>query len=42
MSVLAERYGADNGRIARIILASTVIAFASFTLLAWLFGVTPG
>jgi malonate transporter and related proteins len=42
VSLLAERFGADNGRVARIILASTVIAFASFTLLAWLFGVTPG
>ena len=35
VSLLAERFGADNGRIARIIMASTVIAFASFTLLAW-------
>ena len=37
VSLLAERYGADNGRVARIILASTVLAFASFTLLTWLF-----
>jgi len=36
VSLLAERYGADNGRIARIILASTVLAFGSFTGLAWL------
>jgi len=35
VSLLAERYGADNGRIARIIMASTVLAFASFSLLAW-------
>ncbi len=41
VSLLAERYGADNGRIARIIMASTVLAFASFTLLAWAFGVQP-
>ncbi len=41
VSLLAERYGADNGRIARIIMTSTVAAFASFTLLAWLFGVRP-
>jgi malonate transporter len=41
VSVLAERYGADNGRITRIIFASTVIAFASFTLLAWAFGAQP-
>jgi predicted permease len=39
VSLLAERYGADNGRIARIILASTAAAFVSFTLLAWAFGV---
>ena len=37
VSLLAERYGADNGRIARIIMASTVIAFFSFSGLAtWL------
>lgn len=39
VSILAERYGADNGRVAHIILASTAISFASFTLLAWVFGV---
>jgi predicted permease len=38
-SLLAERYGADNGRIARIILASTMLAFGTFSLCAWLFGV---
>ena len=36
VSLLAERYGADNGRVARIILASTALAFLSFTGLAWL------
>ncbi len=41
VSLLAERYGADNGRVARIIMTSTVLAFASFSALAWLFGVTP-
>jgi predicted permease len=39
VSLLAERYGADNGRIARIIMTSTVLAFVSFSGLAWLFGV---
>ncbi|HZF80523.1 MAG TPA: AEC family transporter, partial [Rubrivivax sp.] len=39
VSLLAERYGADNGRIARIIMSSTVLAFGSFSLLAWAFGV---
>ncbi len=42
VSLLAERYGADNGRVARIIMTSTVLAFVSFPLLAWLFGVRPG
>ena len=41
VSVLAERYGADNGRVARIIMSSTVLAFGRFSLLAWLFGVQP-
>jgi len=30
-ALLAERFGADNGRIARIILLSTVLAFFSFS-----------
>jgi predicted permease len=38
VAMLAERFGADNGRIARIILASTVLSFVSFTALAWWFG----
>jgi predicted permease len=42
VSLLAERYGADNGRVARIIMSSTVLAFASFSGLAWAFGVRPG
>jgi predicted permease len=41
VSLLAERYGADNGRITRIIISSTVIAFVTFTLTAWLFNVQP-
>ena len=31
VSLLAERLGADNGRIARIILVSTAAAFLSFS-----------
>jgi predicted permease len=31
VSLLAERFGADNGRIARIILISTVFAFFTFS-----------
>lgn len=38
VSLLAERYGADNGRVARIIMSSTVLAFVTFALLAWAFG----
>jgi len=41
VSLLAERYGADNGRVARIIMSSTVLAFVSFPALAWVFGVRP-
>jgi predicted permease len=41
VSMLAERFGADNGRIARIILSSTALAFVSFSTLAWWFGVQP-
>ncbi|MEY3670011.1 MAG: hypothetical protein RL258_1406 [Pseudomonadota bacterium] len=39
VSLLAERFGADNSRIARIILVTTVISFFSFSLVAWLLGV---
>ena len=31
VALLAERFGADNGRIARIIMLSTVVAFFSFS-----------
>jgi len=31
VSLLAERFGADNGRIARIILLTTAAAFLSFS-----------
>jgi predicted permease len=36
VSMLAERYGADNGRVARIILVSTAAAFFSFSLIVGL------
>ena len=42
VSLLAERFGADNGRVARVIMASTVLSFATFTLVAWGFGVRGG
>jgi len=41
VSLLTERYGADSGRVARIIMTSTVLALPSFSALAWLFGVRP-
>jgi predicted permease len=42
VSMLAERYGADNGLVARIIMGSTTLAFITFALWAWSFGVQPG
>ena len=39
VSLLAERYGADNGRIARIIATSTILSLLSFSALAWVIGV---
>ena len=42
VSLLAERYSADNGRVARIIMTSTVLAFISFTLIAWGFSTGAG
>ena len=39
VSLLAERFGADNGRVARIIMSSTVLAFVTFSALAWWMGV---
>ncbi len=37
VALLAERFGADNGRIARIILLSTVLAFFTFSAaVSWL------
>jgi malonate transporter len=40
VSLLAERHGADNGRIARIILSSTALAFFTVTLLVWAFNLS--
>jgi malonate transporter len=41
VSLLAERFRADNGRIARIILWSTALAFVSFSLAVRLAGIQP-
>jgi hypothetical protein len=35
-SLLAERYGADNGRVTRAIVLSTALAFVTFSLFAWI------
>jgi predicted permease len=42
VSLLAERFHADTGRVARIILASTILAFFSFPGLATWLGASPG
>ena len=41
VSLLAERFGANNGRIARIILVSTAVAFLSFPAAVSLLVVSP-
>ena len=41
VSLLAERYGADNGRVTRAVVLSTVLAFLTFSLLAWLADARP-
>lgn len=38
VSLLAERFGADTGRVARIILVSTAAAFATFPMAVALLG----
>ena len=43
VSLLAERYGADNGRVARIIMSEhRASPSPASRLLAWAFGVQPG
>ena len=43
VSLLAERFGADNGRIARVILVSTALSFFSFSAAVTLFHLSrPG
>jgi predicted permease len=41
ITMLAERFGADSGRIARIIMAATALSFFSLTAAVWLLGVGP-
>ena len=41
VSLLAERYGADNGRVTRAVVLSTALAFVTFSLLAWLVDTPP-
>lgn len=43
VSMLAERFGADSGRIARVIMVSTVLSFFSFSTMVWFLGIkAPG
>ena len=39
-SMLAERFGADSGRISRIIMVTTALSFFSFSGMVWLMGIT--
>jgi predicted permease len=41
VSMLAERFGADGGRIASVIMTSTVLSFLTFSAMVWLLGVRP-
>lgn len=41
VTMLAERFGADSGRIARIIMVATSLSFITFTAAVWLLGVKP-
>jgi len=41
VSLLAERHGADSGLVARVVLVTTVLAFFSFTLMAWVLRIQP-
>jgi predicted permease len=36
VSMLAERFGADSGRIARVIMVTTVLSFFTFSGMVWL------
>jgi predicted permease len=40
VSMLAERFGADSGRIASIIMVSTVLSFFTFSGMVWVLGVS--
>lgn len=43
VSMLAERFGADSGRIASIIMVSTVLSFFTFSGMVWVLGIrVPG
>jgi hypothetical protein len=41
VSLLTERYGADSGGVARIILSTTALAFLSFSAWAYVMGARP-
>lgn len=41
ITMLAERFSADSGRIARIIMVATVLSFFTLTAAIWLLGLNP-
>lgn len=41
VSMLAENYSVDSGRIATITLLTTALSFVTFAAAVWLLGLTP-
>jgi len=41
ITMLAERFGADSGRVARIVMLATVLSFVTITVTVWLLGLSP-
>jgi hypothetical protein len=41
ITMLAERFSADSGRIARIIMVATALSFFTLTAAIWLLGLNP-
>ena len=41
ITMLAERFGADAERIARVVMVATVLSFLTITAAVWLLGLTP-
>ena len=41
ITMLAERFGADAGRIARVVMVATVLSFVTLSVAIWLLGLSP-